>query len=136
MALTNWLIDKSAYVRLAASPDAWTWAERIERGLVRISTVTRLEIGYSFRTATQARSESSSPPLALMPLEYVTPAAEDRAVQVQPLLSDRGLHRAPAIPDLLVAAIAETAGLTVLGVDKDFDLIAEVTGQAVERLRL
>ena len=36
----NWLIDKSALVRLAASPDAGQLAGRIERGLVRITTVT------------------------------------------------------------------------------------------------
>lgn len=136
MAVTNWLIDKSAYTRLVASPDAQAWVERIERGLVRISIVTRLEIGYSFRNGPQARTESGAPPLALMPLEYLTPAAEDRAVDVQLQLADRGMHRAPAIPDLLVAAVAEIAGLTVLALDKDFDLIAQVTGQAVERLRL
>ena len=45
--MTAWLIDKSALVRLAASRDAAEWATRIERGLVRVSTVTRLEIGYS-----------------------------------------------------------------------------------------
>ena len=44
--MTTWLIDKSALVRLAASPDAAEWAMRIERGLVRITTVTRLEAGY------------------------------------------------------------------------------------------
>ena len=44
--MTTWLIDKSALVRLAASPDAAEWAARIERGLVRITTVTRLETGY------------------------------------------------------------------------------------------
>ncbi|MCV7155698.1 PIN domain-containing protein [Mycolicibacterium pyrenivorans] len=133
MAVTNWLIDKSAYTQLVASPDAQAWVERIERGLVRMSTVTRLQIGYSFRNGSQARSESGAPPLAF---EYLTPAAEDRAVGVQLQLADRGLHRAPAIPDLLVAAVAEMAGLTVLAVDTDFDLIAQVTGQAVERLRL
>jgi predicted nucleic acid-binding protein len=83
VAVTNWLIDKSAYTRLVASPDAQAWVERIERGLVRMSTVTRLQIGYSFRNGPQARSESGAPPLALMPLEYLTPAAEDRAVGVQ-----------------------------------------------------
>ncbi len=136
MALTSWLIDKSAYTRLAASADAQVWVERIERGLVRISTITRLEIGYSFRGAAQARAESASPPLALMPLEYLTPAAEDRAVEVQLLLADRGQHRAPSIPDLLVAATAEVANLTVLALDKDFELITDITGQAIERLRL
>jgi predicted nucleic acid-binding protein len=125
VAVTNWLIDKSAYTRLSASPDAPDWIERIERGLVRISTVTRLEIGYSFRTGQQARDETASPPLALMPIEYLTPAAEDRAVQ-----------RAPAIPDLMIAATAELAELAVLALDKDFELISQITGQPVERLRL
>lgn len=136
MAVTTWLIDKSAYTRLPGSPDAQVWVDRIERGMVRISTVTRLEIGYSFRTAAQARSESVSPPLALMPVEYLTPAVEDRAVEVQLLLADRGQHRAPSIPDLLVAATAEIAELTVLALDKDFELIAQITGQPVEPLRI
>jgi predicted nucleic acid-binding protein len=38
------------------------------------------------------------------------------------------------IPDLIIAATAELAGLTVLHMDKDFDLIAGVTGQPAERL--
>jgi len=69
-----------------------------------------------------------------MPLEYLTPAIEDRALEVQMLLADRGQHRAPSIPDLLIAATAEKAGLTVLAADKDFNLIAQVTGQPVETL--
>jgi predicted nucleic acid-binding protein len=136
VAVRPWLIDKSAYTRLAASPDADTWMQRIERGLVRISTVTRLEIGYSFRTAAQAHSEVVSPPLALMPIEYMTPAVEDRAREVQLILADRGLHRAPSIPDLLIAATAEVAGLTVLSLDKDFALISDITGQPVDALRM
>jgi len=136
MAVTVWLIDKSAYTRLSAATDAEEWVDRIERGLVRISTVTRLEIGYSFRTGEQARIESAAPPLTMMPVAYLTPAVEDRAVEVQMLLTDRGQHRAPAIPDLLVAATAEIANLTVLALDKDFDLIASITGQPVERLGL
>jgi predicted nucleic acid-binding protein len=69
-----------------------------------------------------------------MPTEYQTPATEDRAVQVQALLADRGHHRAASNPDLLVAATAEVVGLTVLHFDKDFELIADVTAQPVERL--
>ncbi|MCV7152105.1 PIN domain nuclease [Mycolicibacterium pyrenivorans] len=136
MALRSWLIDKSAYTRLAVSPDVDTWMQRIERGLVRISTVTRLEIGYSFRTAAEAHSEVVSPPLAFMPAEYMTPAIEERAREVQLILADRGLRRAPSIPDLLIAATAEVAGLTVLSLDKDFSLIAQISGQPVEALRI
>ena len=132
--MTDWLIDKSALVRLGRADEAESWADRIERGLVRISTVTRLELGFSARTADELRTGWRTPPLASMPVEYLTPAIEDRAVEVQLLLADRGHHRAPAVPDLLVAATAELAGLTVLHLDKDFELIAEITGQSVERL--
>jgi predicted nucleic acid-binding protein len=71
-----------------------------------------------------------------MPIEYLTPRIEDRSVEVQSLLAERGQHRAPSIPDLLIAATAELADLTLLHLDKDFDLIAELTGQPVERLVL
>jgi predicted nucleic acid-binding protein len=40
------------------------------------------------------------------------------------------------VPDLLIAATAECAGLTVLHLDKDSELIADVAGRPVERLRL
>jgi len=50
------------------------------------------------------------------------------------MLAARGQHRAASVVDILTAATAEVARLTVLHVDKDFELIAAVTGQAVERL--
>ena len=134
--MTSWLIDKSALIRLGASPDAAEWATRIERGLVRITTVTRLEVGYSARSGPDLRTGLQQPPLSSMPVEYLTPAIEDRAVEVLALLADRGQHRAPSIPDLIIAAAAELAGLTVLHLDKDFDVIAEITGQPVERLKI
>jgi hypothetical protein len=134
--MISWLIDKSALARLAASPDAAEWAGRIERGLVRITTVTRLETGYSARSGPELRAGFQRPPLSSMPVEYLTPAIEDRAAEVLTLLADRGQHRVPSIPDLIIAAAAELAGLTVLHLDKDFDLIAGITGQPVERLNV
>ena len=134
--MTAWLIDKSALVRLAASPDAAEWAGRIERGLVRITTVTRLEAGYSARSGSDLRAGLQRPPLASMPVEYLTPSIEDRAVVILTLLADRGRHRAPSVPDLIIAATAELAELTVLHLDKDFEVIAEITRQPVERLTM
>jgi predicted nucleic acid-binding protein len=134
--LTTWLIDKSALVRLAVSPDAADWAARIERGLVRITTVTRLEVGYSARSGLALRAGLIRPPLSMMPVEYLTPAIEDRSVEILTLLADRGQHRAPSVPDLIIAATAELAGLTVLHRDKDFEIIADITGQPLERLRI
>jgi predicted nucleic acid-binding protein len=131
---SGWLIDKSALVRLGASSEVDAWANRIERGLVRITTVTLLEVGYSARDAQDLHAGLREPPVASMPVEYATPTAEERAVEVLGLLADRGHHRAPSVPDLLIAATAETAGLVVLHDDKDFELIAEVSGQRTQRL--
>jgi predicted nucleic acid-binding protein len=130
----GWLIDKSALMRLGTSSEGGAWADRIERGLVRITTVTLLEIGYSARNADDLRAGLHDPPVASMPVECATPTAEDRAVEVLTLLADRGHHRAPSVPDLLIAATAEIAGLVVLHDDKDFELIAEITGQRTHRL--
>lgn len=134
--MTAWLIDKSALVRLSSAKDADEWVSRIDRGLVRISTVTRLEVGYSARTATDHRTLLTEPPISSMPVEYLTPKIEDRAVELQLALAERGHHRAPSIPDLLIAATAELADLTILHLDKDFELVAELTGQPTERLEL
>lgn len=132
--MTDWLIDKSALVRLAETPDARTWLDRCQQALVRIATPTLLEVGYSARSSDGWLRLIEGAPVSWLPIQYVTPGAEQRALEVQGKLAARGLHRAPSVPDLLVAAIAEGAGLTVLHVDNDFELIAEVTGQPTERL--
>jgi len=136
VAVTTWLIDKSAFVRLQLGQvsNRDQWSARIGRRLVRLSTITRLELGYSARSGEAGRQQFAVPPLSLMPVEYLTPAIEDRALEVQLLLADRGQHRAPSIPDLLIAATAEKVGLTVLAADKDFNLIASITGQPIETL--
>lgn len=136
MADGSWLVDKSALVRLARSPDNELWANRMERGLVRVTTLTLLEFGFSARSGEERREARTASPLAELPLVYIAPAVERRADEVQGLLADRGTHRGVPAVDLLIAASAEQAGLTVLHVDKDFELIADVTGQPVERLRL
>ena len=68
-----------------------------------------------------------------MPL---TVPPRSRRVEVLALLGDRGQHRAPSVPDLIIAATAELAGLTVLHMDKDFEIIAEITGQPLEQVRV
>jgi predicted nucleic acid-binding protein len=130
----QWLIDKSAYARLGYSPDEAAWAERVTRGLVHVTTPTLLEIGYSARSAGDWTRSIEGPPATSMPVVHLTPVIERRALEVQGILSRRGLHRAPSVPDLLVAAAAELSGLVVLHLDKDFEVVAEVTDQDVERL--
>ena len=131
-----WLVDKSALVRIATSPEAEVWFDRVERGLVHITTPTLLQVGFSSRSGPDWHRVTKDPPIGLMPIENLTPRIEQRAVAVQGILAGLGQHRAPSIPDLLIAATAELTGLTVLHVDKDFDLIATVTDQPTQWLAL
>lgn len=59
-----------------------------------------------------------------------------RATDVLELLAEAGPlhHRRVALPDLLIAAAAELAELPVLHYDRDFELIAAVTGQPMRPL--
>lgn len=129
-----WLIDKSALVKLGSSAQREMWRERIERGLVHVTTVTLLEMAYSARSAADMAAILHQQPLADMPVEHITPAAEKRSVEVLETLAAQGQHRAPSIPDLLIAAVAEQTRLVVLHIDKDFELISDITGQPIERL--
>lgn len=132
----GWLIDKSAYARLGSVTDAAIWVERIGRGLVHVTTPTILEIGYSARSPQDWATSIDGPPLVLMPVENATPLIEARAIEVQGILARRSQHRAPSVPDLLIAATAELARLVVLHCDKDFELVAAITGQPLERIDL
>jgi predicted nucleic acid-binding protein len=58
----------------------------------------------------------------------LTDATFDTADRTQRLLAKAGLKGRP-VPDLIIAAQAELAGLTLLHYDADFDLISSVTGQ-------
>ena len=80
--------------------------------------------------------ERKRPPLSALVPAYLTPGIEDRAIEIQQLLATRGQHRAPSIPDVLIAATGELSDLTVLHMGKDFELIAAVTRQPVERLTI
>jgi predicted nucleic acid-binding protein len=66
-----------------------------------------------------------------LPSVPITPDVTRRAIEIQHELARTGHHRLP-IPDLLVAAAAESGGLTVLHYDRDYEVIAGVTGQRHE----
>lgn len=102
---------------------------------MHICSVSLLELGYSARNAADHAALLGNTPLVRMIAHWDVPESiTRRAFEVQALLAARGHHRAPSVADLLLAATAEVAGLTILHRDKDFQLIADVTGQALERL--
>ena len=129
MAL-RFVADKSALARLKHAPVAVRLAPLLVGGDVATCGVIELEILFSatnhpeiVRTRAIRRS-----------LPYLDAIQHDfdRAADVLEGLARKGHHRAAKIPDLLIAAVAERHRLSVLHYDKDFDLIAAVTGQATE----
>ena len=103
----------------------------IDAGLAATCAVTDLEQLFSARSGREHREWREKIALRFVSVG-VRQTMLDRAIEVQGLLADKAQHRAASIPDLIVAAAAEQAGLTVLHYDADFELIASVTGQPTE----
>ena len=125
-----YLIDKSALARIQNPTVERRLAPVIESGEAATCSIVDLEILHSTRNRQEHTRVRARRALAYRKVE-LTEAIFNRAVDVQGLLAGRGRHRLP-IPDLIIAAAAETAGMTVLHYDADFDAIAAVTGQEVE----
>ncbi|CAN5373653.1 PIN domain nuclease [soil metagenome] len=130
MAVTRWLIDKSALARASKPAVAEVLIPRIDAGVIGVSVVTELESGFSARST--ADHDAVLALIARLVPVMLPVRAEQAARQIQRLLVERGQHRAAGVPDLLVAATAQAAGLTVLHYDRDFDLVAALTGQPTE----
>jgi predicted nucleic acid-binding protein len=128
--VTSFLVDESALARMPLEPVRQRLAPIIEAGEAATCSIVDLEILYSVRNFEEHRLTRQRRALAYRKLP-ITEAVFERAVDVQGELAKSGRHRIP-IPDLLVAATAEIAGLTVLHYDGNFDRIAAVTGQLAE----
>lgn len=130
MAVARYLVDKSAFWRVKKPVVASRLGPLLDQGLLGLCRVVEMEMLVSSRNIMDSeyiRSTFDGYELLAMPDEVW-----DRACEVQIALVKKGLHRKVGIPDLLIAATAERHGVTVLHYDKDFDRIAEVTGQPVE----
>jgi len=125
MALTH-LLDSSVLTRLRHPVIRRVIESGAERGELARAGISDLEIGYSARSA----PEWDQLLQALDVFELVETTADHlrRARQVQRLLASTH-QRGRKIPDLLIAAAAESRSLTILHYDADFDRIAAVTGQ-------
>ncbi len=126
------LIDKSAWVRLFDHGVESTWPAKLTSGGLAITGVSMIEVLVGSRTSAEFQRDRVD--LGALPRRAVTEQIIDRAIEVQGLMVARGTHRAPSPADLILAACAEQNGLTVLHYDKDFDLIAEASGQPTEWL--
>jgi predicted nucleic acid-binding protein len=128
MALTH-LLDSSVLTRLHHDSIREAVEPRAEQGELARAGISDLEIGYSARNAAEWDKLAEG----LQAFELVETLADhlQRARQVQRLLAAKH-QRGRKVPDLLIAAAAESRGLAVLHYDADFDRIAAVTGQPCE----
>ena len=130
VADVSYLIDKSALARMSHPVVQEIIIPIMESGRAATCSIIDLEVLYSTRNQQEHARARARRALAYRHVP-LTEAIFQRAIAVQGLLSRRAQHRV-SIPDLIIAAAAETANMTVLHYDSDFDTIAATTGQPAE----
>lgn len=122
----TFLIETSVLTRLRIQEVRLAVDLLLLDGVAR-STLSDLELGFS------ARNTNEWDTIATMLSRFaevpVTSEAIEVARTVQRELAGRGL-KGRKVPDLVIATSAHLAGLEIVHYDRDFDHIAEVTGQA------
>lgn len=129
--MATFLADKSALTRRETRPEVRDVLEPLlVAGEIATCGIVDLELLYSARDRATYRALVEA--LRGMPRAPFDEDVANRALQVQAMLAERSEHRAVPLPDLLIAACAEQAGLAVLHYDADFERIAELTGQRTQ----
>jgi predicted nucleic acid-binding protein len=127
----TFLVDKSALARLQTQARVRDVLDPLLlEGALATCGIVDLEMLYSASSRSNYRAAAKS--LRGMPRASLDEECVERALEVQAMLAERSQHRAVPLPDLLVAACAERAGLTVLHYDADYDRIAKLTGQRAQ----
>ena len=125
-----------------ADTTVWSWSRRkaypqlrewfddaVVDGEIAICDMVRLELLHSVRDVDEFRALSED--LDGLPQLPLGEAEWTRALWGYERLADqgRGFHRTVKHQDLLIAAVAEEAGVTLVHYDQDYDAIGRVTGQ-------
>ena len=125
----RYLLDTSVVKRAGSERVRTVLRSLALAGEIGRTSIVDLEVGFSARNSAEWAELTGV--LSSFPLVEIEQSHLDRALQVQSLLAVRS-QRGRKIPDLLVAAVAEGTGATVLHYDSDFDHISAVTGQPTE----
>lgn len=128
--MAQYLGDKSALARLHQDEVLHRVSALYMSGQIATCGMVDLELLYSARNGDDHRELILD--RLLLPRVPCGDAAFDRAIEVQGILADAGRHRSVGLEDLVIAAAAEQAGMSVLHYDQDYDLIGAVTGQPME----
>jgi len=122
------LLDNSVFARLGHPAVAPRFLDLQQEGRVGRCGVFELEALFSARNPHPVHDQL----VRALPLVPTHQADFERAAEVMLLLAGEDRHRAVGAADLVLAAVAERADLTVLHYDRDFEHIAGVTGQPVQ----
>jgi predicted nucleic acid-binding protein len=125
-----YLIDTSGLFRILQDKLRQAWSDSLGAGVVATCPAVELEFLYSARSLAD-RLEKRRLLHDVFRRIPMNDQSYDRAEEVQQLMTEGGTHRSAGPVDLLIAATAERAGLTVLCDDRDFMAVAQVTGQPV-----
>ncbi|WP_422734335.1 PIN domain nuclease [Micromonospora sp. WMMD558] len=129
MRLADYLVDTSALVRLLRNAELRArWESPLTAGLIAVCPVVELEFLYTARSAAD-REWLQHQLRTVFGWVMMPDRGYERAAEIQHDLTLRGVHRSAGAVDLLIAATAEYHGLSLLHYDRDFDQIANVTGQ-------
>ena len=129
--MATYLVDKSALARLETSPEVGEVLDPLLiAGEVATCGMCDLEMLYSARSLRGYAAVATY--LRALPRAQITESVVDRALEAQASLAKHSQHHGIRFPDLIIAACAESADLTVLHYDADYERIAEVTGQPVQ----
>lgn len=129
------LADTSAWTSRHKDPGVEAdFNDRVEDGEIAICEIVELELLWTARDAAEFAEQRRL--FEALPLSPIDAGVWRRATDVFQSLAEQGPHhhRRARIPDLLVAAAAERAGVPVLHYDGHFETIAAVTGQPVRAL--
>ncbi len=129
----TYLLDNSAWARLwhpaLSEGRREEIAEAITSRRMYACLPFLLEAGYSARDRDDYGGLMRT--LRSLPYAPLDDPAQSRAIDLQGDLVMCGHHRLPPV-DLLIAALAERHGLTVLHCDKDFDRIVDRTSVVMD----
>ncbi|HEV7482223.1 MAG TPA: PIN domain nuclease [Solirubrobacterales bacterium] len=126
--MATFLVDKSVLARQGTRVEVREALDPLlSKGEVATCGIIDLEVLYSASSRSGYRATAEA--LRTMPRAPLDEQCVERALAVQRSLAEHSQHRAVNLPDLLIAACAERAGLVVLHYDADYDRIATVTGQ-------
>ena len=133
MSPALYLIDTSGLFRILQGQHREVWMDQMTAGVIATCPLVELEFLYSARSRAD-RTEKRRMLEAVFGRLPLSDGAWERADEVQRALTERGQHRSAGPVDLLIAATAEQQRLILLTDDKDFEVVAAVTGQPVRRV--